>query len=173
MKLLTVWNFCCRIVKPKLRQERIKIRKTIIITCGDGAGKVVKYLEDKFGLSVQYALTTASASGTFSSVGRIDEEVQFYISKKKSAMYDLEKYIGDADEVLIILVDHSRCAAWPEFLSEKLEKREHIRSLRSAEKVIRSELKMKRINSSIKIRLFYTERGENGKIKSIEEIKLY
>lgn len=130
-------------------------------------------MKDKFGLSIQYVLTTASASGTFSSVGRTDEEVQFYIPKKKSAMYDLEKYMGDADEVLIILVDHSRCAAWPEFLSEKLEKREHIRSLRSAEKVIRSELKMKKINSLIKIRLFYVEREKSGRITSIEEIKLY
>ncbi len=88
-------------------------------------------------------------------------------------MYDLGIYIGDAYEVLIILIDHNRCAAWNKFLNEKLEKRAHIRSLQSAEKIIRSELKKKKINLSIKIMLFYAEREEKGRIINIEEIRLY
>ncbi len=88
-------------------------------------------------------------------------------------MYDLEKYMGDAEEVLIILMDHNRCAAWQNFLNEKLEKRAHIKSLQSAKKIIESELKKKKKKDIISIKLFYIERDGKKRITKMEEVKPY
>jgi hypothetical protein len=88
-------------------------------------------------------------------------------------MYDLAIYTGDADEVLIILIDHNLCAAWNNFFNEKLEKRAHIKSLQSAKKIIELELKKKKKNINLSIRLFYAERDGNKRIIKMEEVKPY
>ncbi len=90
-------------------------------------------------------------------------------------MHDLDIYIGEADEVLIILIDHNRCAAWHKFLNEKKERIGHIESLQSAKKIIESELKKKKknINLSLSIKLFYIGRDGKKRIIKMEEVKPY
>jgi hypothetical protein len=103
----------------------------------------------------------------------VESEAKFYVEKKKAAMFDLEVYIGDADEVIIILLDHNLCAVWQKFLNEKLEKRAHTKSLQTAKKIIETELKKKNINLSLSIKLFYIERDGNKRITKMEEVNPY
>jgi hypothetical protein len=151
----------------------MKIRKTIIVTCGDRADEAVRYLKEKLGYFFEYVITTAGASKALTLAGCTESEVKFYVEKKKAVMFDLEIYIGDNDEILIILLDHNWCAAWQKFLSEKLEKRAHIKSLQSAKKIIESELKKKNPKLNLLIKLFYVKRDDKKRIIKMEEVKHY
>lgn len=120
-------------------------------------------------------MTRAGGSKAFTSKGCADNEARLYSEKKKDAMHDLDVYMGDAEEVLIILIDHNRCAAWHKFLNEKKERIGHIESLRSAKKIIESELKKKKknINLNLSTKLYYIERDDSKKITNIEEVRPY
>ena len=120
-------------------------------------------------------MTIAGGSRSFTSKGCTDDEAKLCVEDKRVAMRQLYVYIGDADEVLIILIDHSLCAAWREFPNEKLEKRAHIESLQSAKKIIESELKKKKkdIKPKLLIKLFYIERDSKKRITNIEEVRPY
>ncbi len=172
----------CRKQRHIKIEERIKIRKIIIVTCGDDAEKSVKFLKEKFGYSKkesddseEFLLTIAGGSRSFTSKGCTDDEAKLCVEDKRVAMRQLYVYIGDADEVLIILIDHNRCAAWHKFLNEKKERIWHIESLQSAKKIIESELKRKKknINLSLSIKLFYIERDGKKRITNIEEVRPY
>ena len=89
-------------------------------------------------------MTTAGGSRTVSFF-EVEEEILDFKIKNSAFWIDFETYLSHNGDTVVI-VDHSDCGFWPEYIDDNREKDDHIKSMQIMERTISKKYpKVKRI----------------------------